>query len=143
MIKRDKKRDLEILGLSGIFQGIADNKRSGTLYVQSGNEEKYIYFSDGDITMVASPNRPSVLAEGLRRAFGQIDDETLEAAFQMQGHTGEPLSAVLLKLNADEKFIQNLCRFQMGEEIFEIFIWSDIQFEFSDATPPDNLFPAD
>ncbi len=141
--KRDKKKDLEILGLSGIFQGIGDNKRSGFLYVQSGNQEKYISFLNGEINLVASPNRPSILAEGIRRAFGQIDDETVEAVFQAQRETGKPLSTILLEMNADKDFIENLCRFQMGEEIFEIFIWPDIQFEFSEEIEIENLFPKD
>ena len=141
--KRDKKKDLEILGLAGIFQGIADNKRSGILYVQSGNQEKYVYFKNGDIKMVASPNRPSILAEGMRRAFGQIDDETLEASFQMQGETGKPLSTILLEMGADQQFIEELCRFQMGEEIFELFVWPDIQFEFSEKEPAEDLFRSD
>lgn len=141
--KRDKKKDLEILGLSGIFQGIGDNKRSGFLYVQSGNQEKYISFLNGEINLVASPNRPSILAEAIRRAFGQIDDETVEAVFQAQRETGKALSSILFEMNADKEFIEGLCRFQMGEEIFEIFIWPDIQFEFSEELAIENLFPKD
>jgi len=141
VINRDKKKDLEILGLSGIFQGIYNNKRNGILYVQSGNREKYIYFWNGNISLVASLRRSSILAEGLRRSFGQIDDETLNTVFQIQGETGKSLSTILLEMNADEEFISNICLLQMGEEIFEIFIWPDIQFEFLDQEPSDVLFP--
>lgn len=143
---KDNKKGIEgiqILGLSGIFQGIADNKRSGILYVQSGSQEKYIYFLDGNIKMVSSPNRPSILAEGMRRAFGQIDDETLEAVFEMQGETGRSLSDILLEMDAEVEFIEELCRFQMGEEIFELFIWPDIKFEFSEEDSSEGLFPED
>ncbi len=139
-IKRDKKKDLEILGLSGIFQGIADNNRSGILSVQSGNQEKYIYFDHGNIKMIASPHRTSVLAEGMRRAFGQIDDDVLQEAFHIQRSTSKSLSEILIELNADQKFIENLCRSQIREEIFELFIWEDMQFEFLEGGTSEELF---
>lgn len=137
------KSNLEILGLSGIFQGIADNKRSGILYAKSENHEKYIYFREGNVQMVASPNHPSILAEALRRAFGQIDDQTLESIFQTQGETGKSLYSILLEMQAEEQFIVDLCRYQIGEEIFELFIWPDIQFEFSEEDPHPDLFRQD
>jgi tetratricopeptide (TPR) repeat protein len=137
------KRNLEILGLSGIFQGIADNKSSGILYSKSGNQEKYIYFRGGNMQMIASPNRPSVLAEAIRKSFGQIDDETVQSIFRQQGETGQPLSAILLEIGAEREFILDLCRFQIGEEIFELFTWPNLQFEFSEEQPPAHLFRED
>ena len=137
------KSNLEILGLSGIFQGIADNHSSGILYTKSGNQEKYIYFRGGNLQMIASPNRPSILAEALRRAFGQIDDATLQNIFQTQGETGKPLSDILLEMGAEKSFILDLCKFQIGEEIFELFTWPNIQFEFSEEQPSTHLFRED
>ena len=137
------KRGIEILGLTGIIQVITENKSSGILYTRSGNQEKYIYFRNGNVQMVASPNSPSILAEALRRSFQEVDDETLESIFQAQGETAQPLTTILQEMGAEEDFIIELCRFQIGEEIFETFVWPDVQFEFSDEEPPANLFRDD
>ena len=142
MIKKiDRKKNLEILGLSGIFQGIADNNKTGVLSISVESQKKHIYFFNGDITMVASPNRPSILAEAMRRSFEQIDDETVEAAFQIQAGTAKSLVSILLEMDANIEFIKNLCCFQIREEVFEIFTWKDIQFEFRENIQVEELFP--
>lgn len=136
------KRDLEIMGLAGIFGGIADNKKTGILHAKAHSQEKYIYFRNGNLQMVAAPNR-SILGEAVRHALGQIDDATVENVFRVQGETGKPLSTILLEMGAEKEFVLNLCSSQITEEIFEVFTWSSIQFEFSEENPPAYLFRED
>lgn len=138
--KQDRKRDLEILGLAGIFQGIAENSRTGILNVQSGTQEKHIYFLNGNIKLIASTHRSSIIAEGIRRSFGKVDIEVVEEAFRLQTETGKNLAEILLELGFKPEFIESICRIQIKEELFEIFVWIDTQFEFVENATPETFF---
>jgi tetratricopeptide (TPR) repeat protein len=137
------RSDLEIIGLTGILQGLLENKRSGLLYTKSekqGNLEKYVYFQRGNVRLVTCPNQPSILAEALRRSFEQVDDETLENIFTSQAETGKALTEIILEMGAEEQFIIDLCLFQITEEILELFTWPDIHIDFQEKEPPEGLF---
>ncbi len=139
--KEGKKSNLEILGLSGIFQKIAEDRRSGILVAQIKNDEMNIGFKDGVVQIIASPNRPSILAEGLRRAFHEIDDNTLENLFYQQGISGDSLSQILLEMGAERNFIKDVCVFQIQEEVYSLFRWADIRLEFLENKKPEEVFP--
>ncbi|BBM85264.1 tetratricopeptide repeat protein [Candidatus Uabimicrobium amorphum] len=134
MSEGSKKVGIEIIGLSGVLQDLQNNRRTTILYAYSNDhdKEKYVYFKEGLIKLVTSPNRSSVLAEGLQRAFNLVDDETLSSAFQEQLSSGKHLTTVLREIGADDNFIVDVCGFQISEEIYDLFLWEDLQIELID-----------
>jgi hypothetical protein len=90
------RTDLNILDLPSIFKSISDNRRTGTLRVRSGPDEKAIFFSEGHVQAVYTPGKLTLLGEALLRS-GHIDDDTLDRAVVKQKASGEKLGVILIK----------------------------------------------
>src|SRR3990167_1091912 len=125
------RTDLNILDLPSIFKSISDNRRSGTLRIRAGREEKAVFFDEGHVQAVYSPGKLTLLGEALLRA-GHIDEDTLDRAVIKQKASGERLGAVLIKTGkiTDEDLLRAL-QVQISEEVCELFSWKDIHCEFA------------
>lgn len=134
------KSGLDIMGIPTLLQSIGNDRKTGTLKVQSGLAEKHVYFRSGSIAQVSSPQKPSILAEGLRR-HPELDKDSYEAVCEEQRKTGKSLAALLL---ADEEdglaLVTAICQFQILEEICEIFTWENCHSEFTEGKPDPMLF---
>ena len=137
------RTDLNILDLPSIFKSISDNRRSGTLRIRAGREEKAVFFDEGHVQAVYSPGKLTLLGEALLRA-GHIDEDTLDRAVIKQKASGERLGAVLIKTGkiTDEDLLRAL-QVQISEEVCELFSWKDIHCEFAAGPAPANLFSPD
>lgn len=137
------RTDLNILDLPSIFRTISDNRRTGTLRVRNGPEEKAIFFHEGHVQAVYTPGKLTLLGEALLRS-GHIDDDTLERAVVKQKASGEKLGAILIKAGKiTEEDLLRALQFQISEEVCELFSWKEIHCEFSAGTPQGHLFPQD
>ncbi|MCI0342525.1 MAG: tetratricopeptide repeat protein [Planctomycetales bacterium] len=135
--------DLNILDLGSIFKSIADNRRTGTLRVRKGPDEKAVYFRAGQVQMVYTPVKTTFLGEALLRT-GLLDETTLERAMIKQKASGEKLGTILVKLGkiTEEDLVRTL-QGQITEEVCELFTWRDIHCEFAVEPPPAHLFDPD
>ncbi len=134
------KSGLDIMSIPTLFQSISDERKTGTLKVQSSLGEKYIYFRSGNIVQVSTPEKPSILAEGLRR-HPELDEESYQVLCQKQRTTGQSLASLILEDKQDGIALVNaICNFQILEEICELFTWKDAHCEFSGDDPDPMIF---
>jgi len=137
------RTDLNILDLPSIFKSISDNRRSGTLRIRAGREEKAVFFDEGHVQAVYSPGKLTLLGEALLRA-GHIDDDTLERAMIKQKASGEKLGVVLVKQGKiSEADLARALQGQISEEVCELFTWKEIHCEFNPGPPPSHFFEPD
>ena len=73
--------ELEILPV--VLKQIHETSQSGTLMVETDEEEIFIYLKDGMIRSLAFAHGKSILAESLRN-FDKINKETLRSIFFKQ-----------------------------------------------------------
>lgn len=134
------KSGLDIVGLPNLFQSISNDMNTGTLKIQSDFGEKYVYFRKGDIQQVSSPQKPSILAEGLKRHPG-LDEESYQEMCAQQKATGKSMASLLLEEAEEGKqLVIEVCQFQILEEICEVFTWEDCHCEFEEGDPQPMLF---
>ncbi len=131
------KGNLEVLNLSDIFQSLAMNRHSGTLIISDGKREKKIFFSEGEIQLLSSSRRMK-LGE-LLIATGKITEEDLDLALKLQKQNRKKLGEILVEEGfCAEEDVARIVKFQIEEEIYDLFLWKKAEFEFiADHLPED------
>lgn len=131
------KGNLEVLNLSDIFQSLAMNRHSGTLLISDGKREKKIFFSEGEIQLLSSSRRMK-LGE-LLIATGKITEEDLDLALKLQKQNRKKLGEILVEEGfCAEEDVARIVKFQIEEEIYDLFLWKKAEFEFiADHLPED------
>ncbi|MEZ0229023.1 MAG: DUF4388 domain-containing protein, partial [Planctomycetota bacterium] len=123
------KGNLEVLNLSDIFQSLAMNRHSGTLIISDGKREKKIFFSEGEIQLLSSSRRMK-LGE-LLIATGKITEEDLDLALKLQKQNRKKLGEILVEEGfCAEEDVARIVKFQIEEEIYDLFLWRKADFEF-------------
>lgn len=136
----DPKSGLDIMSLPSLFQSIADDRKTGNLKVQNNLGEKYVYFRQGNVVQVSTPQNPSILAEGLRR-HPDLDEESYQVLCKRQRKTGQSLASLILADDQDgQALVTAICHFQILEEICELFTWQNYHCEFTSTAPDPMLF---
>ena len=137
------RTNLNILDLPNIFQSLADNRRTGVLRVKSKGQEKLVLFRDGNINLVHTPMKATMMGEALLKTK-VIDEGTLKEAMARQKAEGEKLGGMLLKMKriSTDDLVKALT-FQVTEEICELFTWEDVFCEFTAGEPPAGTFSLD
>jgi len=131
------KTNLNIMDLSSIFQSLSAAKRSGTLRVKRGDDEKLVYIRKGNVEAVVAPRKKHMLGEALMK-YGAITEEQLQEALQKQKVWKVDLGGALLKLEfVGEEEIRKALVFQITEEVCEVFAWQDVHCEFRAGEPPE------
>lgn len=130
---------LEHFGLGELFQTLALNQHTGTLFVESKGETKSIYFSTGSISFVARGAGKSVrLGEILVRS-GKVAESDIEDAIREQGQGGNLLGKILVDrglITQDD--VRVALRTKVQEELYDLFLWEQGTFEFRpDFCPPE------
>jgi CheY-like chemotaxis protein/tetratricopeptide (TPR) repeat protein len=119
------------LPLPALLHQLHGMRATGALVLRSGKKRKGIQIRDGRPVAVKS-NLVSECLGNLLIRMGRIDDQSLcESLQRMQrgeGLQGEIL--VAMQVLAEEELVTAL-RIQATEKLFEIFEWSDGQFEFA------------
>lgn len=131
------KGNLEVLNLSDIFQSLAMNRHSGTLIISDGKREKKIFFAEGEIQLLSSSRRMK-LGE-LLIATGKISEEDLDLALKLQKQNRKKLGEILVEEGfCAEEDVGRIVKFQIEEEIYDLFLWRKAEFEFiADHLPED------
>ncbi|MHC5081872.1 MAG: tetratricopeptide repeat protein, partial [Planctomycetota bacterium] len=124
-------------------QSLADNRRTGVLVVKSKGQEKSVLFREGNINMVFTPMKSTMLGEALLKTK-VIDESTLKDAMSLQKNKGGKLGGLLLKMGkiSEDNLIKALT-FQVTEEVCELFTWEDVFCEFIAGEPSPNVFKMD
>ncbi len=136
--------DLDTFGLATIFQTLTANQQSGTLHVYDEHSERYLVFSEGSIRTVSTGRRQNVSLGEILVARNKIDEELLATALAQQAEKHEPLGQILVANGAcTQEDIEDALRFQMEEEIYDLFTWRGAKFEFDERRKGDTLVGSD
>ncbi len=135
------KGKLENFGLGELLQTLALNRHTGTLMLEREAEHKKIYFSTGTITLL-STGQSVRIGEILRRE-GCVSEAQLEQAAEEQKVSGKLFGQILVeKEYVALEDIQRALRKKVEEEIYDLFLWPDGEFEFlSDYCPAELMDP--
>ncbi len=132
--------DLQNLSLGDVFQNIQTNGLSGTLCLESPDENAYLYFSSGGLAAVSSgPAEGRVTLEDILRTQRVVDGAILTYELKIKGrralhnHLAHRHIATL-----DEQ--REAAAFAVRERVYEVFAWPDTRFRFTDGKPDSALF---
>ncbi|MFA5793843.1 MAG: PQQ-binding-like beta-propeller repeat protein [Candidatus Brocadiia bacterium] len=132
------KGDLSSFSLSDVFKLITG--KEGTLIVSDAESKKAIYFSRGGIKLLSTGARKGTRIGELLVKSGVITSEQLNQALNLQKSSYLRLGDVLTQLSfAKEEDINRLVKFQIEEEIYDIYNWKEANFEFIEGPPPPEL----
>lgn len=134
------KGNLNSVDLANIFQMLSLNQREGTLYISDGRSKKAIYFGLDGVSMLSRGKpRQETLGRILLR-FDRIDEVQLEQALSLQADGSRMLGEVLVEQGIVARAdIEDALRIQIEEEIYNLFIWKDAQFEFVEGAPDEEF----
>jgi hypothetical protein len=135
------KGNLNSVDLANIFQMLSMNQREGTLYIFDGQGRRAIYFGREGVSMLA---RGKARQDSLGRILIRHDlitREQLEEALAKQSEgSGRMLGQVLVERNViSRQQVEEALRIQIEEEIYNLFICQDAQFEFVEGEPDEEF----
>src|SRR5205085_2997318 len=123
-----------------LLQFLGAGRKSGTLKFDLGKITKQVYFKSGMIVGSKSNDPREYLGQVLLH-YGKVDDEQLKAAREVQRKSRAKLGEVLVQqgfLTEDE--VLAILKTRTLDAIYDLFVWSDGDFEFYDDEPlPDDL----
>ena len=136
------KGNLSSFSLGEIFQSLAVNNHTGTLkIVQKDDQEKYVYFSRGEICLFSIKSAPALRIGEILVRQDKLTQDELEAAVEYQQTSDEKLGQVLIKkhgLNPND--IQEALVTKIHDEIYDLFLLTDAEFEFFVDHFPEEVF---
>jgi hypothetical protein len=128
--------NLRTMPLPDILQWIGTGKKTGTLSVWRGSITKRIVFDEGRVQSSSSNDPRESLGQFLIRN-GQIGEEQLFKALLRQESEGRLLGSILVGDNAlSEEALKITLKTKAEESIYDLFLWTDGQFEFHEGTVP-------
>ena len=124
------------MSLTDLLQFLAAGRKSGTLKFDHGKITKQVYFKNGMIVGSKSNDPREYLGQVLLH-YGKVDDSQLKAAREVQRTSGAKLGEVLVQqgfLTEDE--VLAILKTRTLDAIYDLFVWTDGEFEFYDEEPP-------
>ncbi|MFC1479131.1 PQQ-binding-like beta-propeller repeat protein [Planctomycetota bacterium] len=133
--------NLQSYSLGDLFQNISGNNRTGMLKIFGPSGEKYIYFAEGQIRLLAHGKRYKGMLKKVLADSQLIAREQLEKAAQEAAESSTALSNVVLdKGYIEEENLKALIHFAIEEDIYDLFTWTEANFEFIDGAPDNEIF---
>src|ERR1700686_2375275 len=123
--------------LAELLQWLSVGQKTGTLLIEGPGAEKRIYFHTGPLTSSPSSDQREYLGHFLV-SHGYITEEELKMAMEVQEESQILLGKILVMINAiAEPDLLRLMRKKAEESIYDIFLWTEGDFEFVDGELPD------
>jgi hypothetical protein len=133
------KGNLRTMALPDVLQWIAMGQKTGTLLVERGAKETRIIFQDGQLFSSWSNDPRHSLGQYLIRDR-RISEEQLFKALLAQERGGGLLGSILVADGLlDEEDLKQALAFKAEETIYDLFLWSEGDFEFVDGAVPDEV----
>lgn len=119
-----------------LLQWLSLGQKTGTLMVSNKGTQKKIFFSNGRVISSASNDPREYLGQFLM-SHGYITEEELMKAMEVQQQSGILLGKILVMIDViNEEDLQRLMRLKAEEEIYDIFLWNEGDFQFLDDELP-------
>ncbi|TET34976.1 MAG: DUF4388 domain-containing protein [Planctomycetota bacterium] len=123
--------NLESFSLPEIFQSLAVNQHTGTLRVTDGESEKLIYFSGGEINLLATGKNTTTKIGDFLIKTGKATPQQIRECLDEQDRTGKLLGELLVGRQViTENDVADAVRNKIEEEIYDLFLWKTADFEF-------------
>ncbi|MCW8130283.1 MAG: DUF4388 domain-containing protein [Planctomycetota bacterium] len=124
------KGNLSTVSLADIFQVLSHGHSTGLLRIQAPEGTRFVEILDGQVSIVARTSNRILLGD-LLLSRGLIDEAALNKALASQKQSGKLLGQVLMEMNALQMVdIENALRFQIEEEICDLFLLKSAEFDF-------------
>ena len=119
-----------------LLQWLSLGQKTGTLAVTNKAVEKRIFFRAGRVISSASNDPREYLGQFLM-SHGYLTEPELMKAMEVQHSSGILLGKILVMIDViNEEELQRLMRLKAEEEIYEIFLWAEGEFHFTDDDLP-------
>ena len=136
------KGELDSIGVTELFKTLAEQRATGILAVISPMGEKTIALAHGEIAICADNLTERTRLGDLLIARGRLTDEQLSSALKAQRFDPRSkLGDVLVKQGiVTNEIINEALRFQVEEQIIDLFTWKEASFEFDSERLADDIF---
>jgi hypothetical protein len=119
-----------------LLQWLSLGQKTGTLVVARQAVEKKIFFKAGRVLSSASNDPREYLGQFLM-SHGFLTEEELRKAMEVQLQSGILLGKILVTIGLiTEQDLMRLMRIKAEEEIYDVFLWEDGEFQFIDGELP-------
>src|SRR5260221_10158062 len=119
-----------------LLQWLSLGQKSGTLLLRNKAVEKKIFFRNGRVISSASNDPREYLGQFLM-SHGFITEQELMKAMEVQQQSGILLGKILVMIDViNETDLHRLMRLKAEEEIYDIFLWREGEFQFVDDELP-------
>jgi hypothetical protein len=119
-----------------LLQWLSLGQKTGTLTVSNKAVSKRIFFRNGRVISSASNDPREYLGQFLM-SHGYLTEPELMKAMEVQHQSGILLGKILVMIDViNEEELQRLMRLKAEEEIYEIFLWPEGDFAFTDDDLP-------
>src|SRR5437016_828292 len=130
-------RNLKTMLPGDLLQWLSLGQKNGTLVVANKSVEKRIFFKGGRVISSASSDPREYLGQFLI-SHGFISEQELMKAMEVQQQSGILLGKILVMIDViAEEDLLRLMRLKAEEEIYEIFLWPEGDFQFADDQLPE------
>ena len=125
-----------------LLQWLSLGQKTGTLVVSNKAVEKKIFFRSGRVISSASNDPREYLGQFLM-SHGYLTEPELTKAMEVQRQSGMLLGKILVMIDViSEDELVRLMRLKAEEEIYDIFLWTEGDFQFLDnELPKQELIP--
>src|SRR5258706_141775 len=119
-----------------LLQWLSLGQKSGTLLLRNKAVEKKIFFRNGRVISSASNDPREYLGQFLM-SHGYLTEPELMKAMEVQMQSSILLGKILVMIDViTEPELQRLMRLKAEEEIYDIFLWREGEFQFVDDELP-------
>lgn len=123
------------MNLPELMQWLKFSRKTGTLIFELKGIVKKVFIEDGAIVS-ASSNDPKEYLGQILICYGYITEDQLKSAFQLQASTKKLLGRILVEsYDVKESQILSGLKVKIEETIYDIFLWADGKFIYSDGLP--------
>jgi hypothetical protein len=136
--------NLRTMALADLLQWLADGAKTGTLKLDDGTVRKRIHFANGRIVATSSTDAKEYLGHFLV-SHGYISEQELATALEMQESNEMLLGEILVSIGVmDEGTLEQMLYLKAEETLYELFTWTEGEFQFvDDEVPDEKLQPID
>ena len=123
--------------LPNIFQQIAEDYDTGKLRLYTGNSAKTLTFEKGKLTFGSSGQTRHRNLGRLLVGKGKITQEQLLEVLDEQQSNGGLFGKILVQKEiVTQEEINEILKYQLEENLFEVFSWDNGKYEFSEEDAP-------
>ncbi|HEX3582822.1 MAG TPA: DUF4388 domain-containing protein [Thermoanaerobaculia bacterium] len=128
--------NLKTMTAGDVLQWLSLAQKTGTLVVHNKSVEKKIFFKGGRVISSASNDPREYLGQFLM-SHGYLSEAELTKAMEVQRQSGILLGKILVMIEViNEEDLNRLMRLKAEEEIYDLFLWKEGEFNFVDDDLP-------